>query len=263
MSAKKSDPDQMTFLEHLGELRRRIIYSLIFLGIAFCAAFFFTDQLLYIALKPLKEVMPQGTNMIGTGVGEAFGAEMLVAGVAALVASSPFWFYELWMFISPGLYFKEKRLVLPFVIFATIFFVGGVYFSYRYVLPAGFRFFMDQYVSAGLSPQIKISQYLSFTSRLLIAFGGCFELPIVAFFLGRIGLISWRTMMRTAKYAVIIIFIFAGVLTPGPDVASQMLLAIPLLTLYFGSILLVALTGRKKPPETNNQLTKPAQTAKE
>jgi len=262
MSAKKTNPNQMTFLEHLGELRRRIIYSLIFLGIAFCAMCFFTDRLLNIVLLPLKQVMPAGTSLIGTGVAEAFGAEMLVAGVAAVVISCPFWFYELWMFISPGLYFKEKKLVFPFVIFATLFFVGGVYFGYHFVLPVGFQFFMDQYVSVGLSPQIKVSQYLSFTTSLLMAFGGTFELPIVVFFLGRIGLVTWRTMMRTAKYAVVIIFIVAGVLTPGPDVASQILLAIPLLALYFGSILLVALTGKKKPMEKPSQLTKPDQTAK-
>ena len=134
------------------------------------------------------------------------------------------------------MYTQEKRYVFPFVIFATIFFVLGAGFCYVVVLPVGYAFFIEQYDSIGVQPTLKISEYLTFTSRMLLAFGVTFELPVLAFFFARIGLITHKTLLGYFRYAVVGIFITAAVLTPGPDIASQLLLAGPLLLLYGLSI---------------------------
>ena len=210
---------------------------------------------------PLKILLPQGAAIIGTGLAEAFAVRMLVSLVAAVVVACPFWFYELWQFVSPGLHTPEKRLVIPFVFFASIFFVGGVAFGYYAVFPTAFSFFLSQYTEAGISAQIKIGEYFSFTTKLLLAFGICFEFPIVAFFFGRVGLITWQRMVKFGKYAVVIIFILAAVLTPGPDVASQLLLAGPLLFLYGISIAVVAATGKRKKQESDLEKKQDTQTS--
>jgi sec-independent protein translocase protein TatC len=159
-----------------------------------------------------------------------------VALIAAVFVASPVLFYQAWKFVAPGLYEREKRYVQPFVFFATIFFVAGAAFCYYVVFPVGYRFFIDQYESIGVSPSIRISEYLSFSARMLLAFGATFEMPVVTFFLARMGLVSYKSMLAYGRYAVLIIFIVAGVLTPGPDVASQLLMAGPLLVLYALSI---------------------------
>jgi sec-independent protein translocase protein TatC len=140
------------------------------------------------------------------------------------------------MFVAPGLYDQEKRYARPFVFFATIFFILGAAFCYYVVFPVGYRFFIEEYLTIGVSPSIRISEYLSFTARMLLAFGVTFELPVVTFFLARVGLVTHHTMLRYLRYAVLFIFIIAAVLTPGPDIASQLLMAGPLLVLYGLSI---------------------------
>jgi len=254
----KKKPNEMTFLEHLGELRNRLLASMVAIVVAFFGCYFFSDALLDFLQLPLKELLPEGTTLIGTGVAEAFIVRILVSLVAAVVVSCPFWLYELWMFISPGLYPFEKKLVAPFVIFASLFFVGGVAFGYYVVFPVGFTFFLDQFAQVDVSAQIRIKEYFSFASKLLLAFGVSFELPIVAFFLGRLGVVSWRSMLKGGKYALVIIFILAAILTP-PDIASQLLLAGPMILLYALSIGVVAATGKRKDtiaedePETDQQ----------
>jgi sec-independent protein translocase protein TatC len=145
-------------------------------------------------------------------------------------------FYQLWMFVAPGLYDQEKRYARPFVFFATIFFILGAAFCYWVVFPVGYRFFIEEYQSIGVSPAIRISEYLSFSARMLLAFGVTFEMPVITFFLARMGMVTHQTMLSYLRYAVLIIFIVAAVLTPGPDVASQLLMAGPLLVLYGVSI---------------------------
>jgi len=242
---ERKDPNQMSFLEHLGELRHRILASLVAVFVAFAGCYVVSDTLLDILARPLRDLLPEGAAIIGTGVYEAFLVKILVALVGGVVLACPFWLYEMWMFVAPGLYPHERKLVVPFVFFASVFFVGGVVFGYLVVFPVGFEFFLDQYTKAAISAQIRIREYFSFTTKLLLAFGLSFELPVVSFFLGRLGIVSWRTMLRTGKYAVLVIFIAAAVLTP-PDVASQVLLAGPLLLLYGLSIVLVALTGKSR-----------------
>ncbi|TMA05583.1 MAG: twin-arginine translocase subunit TatC [Deltaproteobacteria bacterium] len=218
----------MSFTEHLEELRWCLIKSLIAVVIAFGGSFYFSDRIVAFMIAPLKQTLEPGQTLIGTGVAEAFFFEMKVALVAGIFLASPIIFYQIWHFIAPGLEAKERRL--------SFFFVGGAYFCYWGVLPVAFAYFVDQYRSLAVSPEIRIGEYFTFFSRMVLAFGVTFELPLFTFFLVRLGLWNYRLMWRSFRYAIIVIFIVAAVLTPGPDVASQVLLAIPLTLLYILSI---------------------------
>ena len=226
----------MTFTEHLEELRWCLIKSLAAVVSAFLVCFYFSDRIVAFMIAPLMGTLQPGQGLIGTGVAEAFFFEMKVALVAGAFVASPVIFYQLWRFIAPGLQDREKRLVIPFVLFTSLFFLGGAYFCYRAVLPVAFLYFIDQYRSLAVSPEIRIGEYFTFFSRMILAFGVTFELPLFTFFLVRLGLWNYRSMWRTFRYAIIAIFIVAAILTPGPDIASQILLAIPLTLLYLLSI---------------------------
>ena len=226
----------MTFTEHLEELRWCLIKSLAAVVSAFLLCFQFSDRIVAFMIAPLMGTLQPGQGLIGTGVAEAFFFEMKVALVAGAFVASPVIFYQLWRFIAPGLQDREKRLVIPFVLFTSLFFLGGAYFCYRAVLPVAFLYFIDQYRSLAVSPEIRIGEYFTFFSRMILAFGITFELPLFTFFLVRLGLWNYRSMWRTFRYAIIAIFIVAAILTPGPDIASQILLAIPLTLLYLLSI---------------------------
>jgi len=226
----------MTFTEHLEELRWCLIKSLAAVVSAFLLCFQFSDRIVAFMIAPLMGTLQPGQGLIGTGVAEAFFFEMKVALVAGAFVASPVIFYQLWRFIAPGLQDREKRLVIPFVLFTSLFFLGGAYFCYRAVLPVAFLYFIDQYRSLAVSPEIRIGEYFTFFSRKILALGVTFELPLFTFFLVRLGLWNYRSMWRTFRYAIIAIFIVAAILTPGPDIASQILLAIPLTLLYLLSI---------------------------
>jgi len=226
----------MTFTEHLEELRWCLIKSLAAVVSAFFLCFQFSDRIVAFMIAPLMGTLQPGQGLIGTGVAEAFFFEMKVALVAGAFLASPVIFYQLWRFIAPGLQDREKRLVIPFVLFTSLFFLGGAYFCYRAVLPVAFLYFIDQYRSLAVSPEIRIGEYFTFFSRMILAFGVTFELPLFTFFLVRLGLWNYRSMWRTFRYAIIAIFIVAAILTPGPDIASQILLAVPLTLLYLLSI---------------------------
>lgn len=226
----------MTFTEHLEDLRWCLIKSLAAVVSAFLLCFQFSDRIVAFMIAPLMGTLEPGQGLIGTGVAEAFFFEMKVALVAGAFLASPVIFYQLWRFIAPGLKDREKRLVIPFVLFTSLFFLGGAYFCYRAVLPVAFLYFIDQYRSLAVSPEIRIGEYFTFFSRMILAFGITFELPLFTFFLVRLGLWNYRSMWRTFRYAIIAIFIVAAILTPGPDIASQILLAIPLTLLYLLSI---------------------------
>ena len=221
---------------HLEELRSRLIRSLIALGVAFVVCYQFVEPLMGWLIAPVKQFDAKKVQIIGTGLAEAFFTKLKVAFFAGIFLASPVILYQIWQFVAPGLYAHEKRYVKPFVFFGTLFFVSGAYFCYRLVFPTAFGFFIAEYASVSIEPFLRISEYLSFASRMLLAFGVVFELPVFTFFLSRIGLVDHKMMIATWRYAVVVIFIVAAVLTPGPDVASQMLMATPLLVLYLASI---------------------------
>src|SRR5436305_120953 len=197
--------------------------------------------------RSLGAARPGPALVIRHGVDEAFFTKLKVSFIAALFAASPIIFFQAWRFVAPGLYDSEKRLALPFAVAASFFFVVGASFCYWLVFPVGFRFFLAEYQSISVAPQIRISEYLTFASRMLLAFGITFELPVVTFFLARVGIVTHRTLLGTWRYATVVIFIVAAVLTPGPDVASQLLMATPLLVLYWLRIGVAWLVARPAP----------------
>lgn len=226
---------RMPLIEHLKELRVRLIRSVIAIVIGFVIAYIFVDQLFAALTLPLREVAHGSVMLIGTGIGEAFFTKIKVALVAALFIGSPAVMYEVWKFISPGLYRSERRMAIPFVAFSSLFFILGGYFCWAIVLKIGYAFFLRQYASIGVTPTLRISQYLAFSAKLLLAFAITFEMPAFAYFLTRLGVIDYHLLIRQFRYAILIIFVIAGALAP-PDFVSMLLLAMPLLALYGVSI---------------------------
>jgi sec-independent protein translocase protein TatC len=234
-SGEPVEQARMPLMEHLRELRVRLIRAGIALAVGFAVAYAFADQLFAALTWPIREVSHGRILLIGTGVGEAFFTKIKVSLVAGLFIASPAVLFEVWKFVAPGLYRSERKMAAPFVISATIFFMLGGYFCWAVVFKVGYAFFLSQYASIGVTPTIRISEYLTFSAKLLLAFALTFEMPIFAFFLTRIGLIDHRMMLKYFRYAVLGIFVVAAALTP-PDMISQFLLAIPLLALYGISI---------------------------
>jgi sec-independent protein translocase protein TatC len=227
---------KMPLTAHLEELRWRLVKAFAATSIAFVGCYYFAEQLFAFLTRPLLTAQAGPVSLIGTGVVEAFFTKLKVSLIAAIFVSSPFLLYQLWAFVAPGLYEHEKRYVVPFVCFGTLFFVAGAGFCYELVFPVGFAFFIQEYKSIGVQASLRISEYLSFSARMLLAFGVTFEMPVVTFFLARMGVVTHRHLLSYLRYAIVIIFIVAAVLTPGPDVASQLLMAGPLLMLYALSI---------------------------
>ena len=226
----------MTLTEHLEELRWCLLRSVIAVLLGSTVCYFYSNAIFAFMVAPLRENLQPGQGLIGTSVTEAFFSEMKVAIAAGVLFTCPYIFYQIWRFIAPGMSGGEKRLVLPFVLCATLFFLGGAYFCYRIVLPVAFKYFVDQYDTMGVLPAIRIGEYFTFFFRMVLAFGITFELPVFTFFLVRLGLWNYRLMISSFRYAIIVIFVLAAILTPTPDVINQSLLALPMLVLYVASI---------------------------
>lgn len=225
----------MSFTGHLEELRSCLIKSSIAVMIAFLGCYAFADALFSLLTAPILKVATSELSLIGTGVAEAFFTQLKVAFIASLFVALPVILWQVWRFIAPGLYEHEKKYARYFVFFGTLFFLLGAWFCYEVVFQFGYRFFLEQYEAIDVRPTIRIGEYLSFSAKLLLAFGITFELPIAAFFLARVGIIDHRVLIRQFRYAILVIFILAAILTP-PDVVSQVLLALPLTALYGISI---------------------------
>jgi sec-independent protein translocase protein TatC len=241
---KVPDKTEMGLFEHLGELRQRIIVA--FISVLICAiiAYSFSSKVLDLLFEPFFANFDRGM-LIGTGPAEAFILKLKVAFFCGIILSCPVLFLQVWLFIAPGLYDNEKRLVIPFVFFTSFLFLLGISFCYEFVLPVAFEFFKQQYDSiAKVTPAIRVEEHLSLMLQALIGFGLVFEMPVIAFFLGRVGIIDHKMMISGFRYAVVLIFVIAAILTP-PDVLSQFLMAIPLVGLYGLSILIVKYTEQK------------------
>jgi sec-independent protein translocase protein TatC len=235
--AGAEDDVRMPLTAHLEELRTRLIRMLLGAAVGFACCYGFSEQLVAFLVAPLTTIeATRHAQVIGTGVTDAFFTKLKVSFVAGLFVASPIIFYQGWAFVAPGLYEKERRVAVPFALAASAFFVAGAAFCYWLVFPTAFTFFLNEFASVGISPQIRVSEYLTFTARMLLGFGVTFELPVVTYFLARIGLVTHHTLLVWWRHAIVAIFIVAAVLTPGPDVASQMLMATPLLILYVLSI---------------------------
>lgn len=221
----------MPFLDHLTELRTRLWRIVLGILIGTICSFLWSNWLFEALSSPIRANF-KNVALIGTGPADAFLTKILVSFASGAVLSIPNTFYQLWLFIAPGLHENERKQALPFVLFSTIFFIIGISFCFFGVLPFAFQFFSDEFISIGLSPQIRISEYLSFIVKLLLVFGVMFELPLVVFLLGRLGVVTHKQLKEHFRIAIVIIFVIAAIVTP-PDVFTQMMLAIPLCGLYY------------------------------
>lgn len=232
----------MPFTAHLGELRSRLIKSVLALGIAFFACYSVVDEIFAVLSAPLRNLHIRGLMLIGTSVTEAFFTKLKVSFIAAVILASPVLLWQVWQFIAPGLYEHEKRYTRSFVFFGSFFFIGGAAFCYEIVIQHGLSFLLHRYEAIDIQPMLQVGDYLSVVSRLVLAFGVMFELPVLAFFLARVGLIDHRFLIRHSRYAIVAIALFAAVLTP-PDLIAQVLLMVPL-TLLYGLSIAVAYAAR-------------------
>jgi len=221
---------------HLAELRKRLAISVGTVFILFFVMFAFWEPILSWMITPLKEVLPEGSNVIFTKVQEPFFTALKVAFFTGFIASLPVIFWQLWLFVAPGLYEKEKKMVIPFVTGATVMFLIGSSFCYYVVIPFGFDFLIN--FGAQLFTALpSIGEYVSFFTKLLLGFGLAFELPVVTFFLAAMGLVTDQTLIGFFRYALVLIFLLSALLTP-PDLLTQFLMAGPMILLYGVSILI-------------------------
>jgi len=242
---------KMPLTAHLEELRKRLITSFIALAVGFGISYGFKEELFLFLSGPLVEHLPEGSTLQYIGIPEAFLTYLKLSLFGGLVLAMPVIFYQIWRFVAPGLYEREKRYFIPFVLFSMVFFLGGTSFCYYIVFPFVFRFFMS-FSGDSLLAMPAIRQYLSFATRLLIAFGLVFEMPIFFFFLGRVGLVSYKGLARQRRMAVVLVFLAAALLTP-PDAVSQLMLAGPLMILFELSIQIVRITGKKRSEEEQGE----------
>lgn len=229
------DEKKLPLTSHLQELRKRLILSFIAIGVGFLICYYFSNILFDILAAPLMKMMPSGGTLIFTSVAEAFFTYMKVGFIGGLILVSPYVLFQIWAFVAPGLYRHEKRYVIPFVLGGSFFFVLGVLFGYFIAIPIGFKFLLG-YATDFIKPMPSLKEYLSFSIKFLLVFGLVFEFPVVLVLLARIGVVDAETLARKRKYAILLIFIFAAVMTP-PDIISQVLMAFPLIGLYELSIL--------------------------
>jgi sec-independent protein translocase protein TatC len=240
------DEKKLPLTTHLQELRKRLILSFVAVAAAFAICYTFAEKIFNILAAPLLEMIPTGGSLIFTSVAEAFFTYMKVAFIAGLILASPFVLYQIWAFVAPGLYRDEKKYVVPFVLAGSFFFAIGILFAYYVALPVGFKFLLG-FATDFIKPLPSMKEYLSFTIKFLLAFGLVFEFPVVLVLMARIGVVDAKTLAKQRKYAILLIFVFAAILTP-PDIISQVIVALPMIGLYELSILLSRIFGKKPLP---------------
>ena len=241
--ARKS-PDEMTFLEHLEDLRKRLFYSAIAILVGVIPGWIFSRDLYEILARPVIQYLPEGTKLAYTTLTAPFMLYMKLSFLAAIFFTSPFVFYQLWMFVAPGLYQKEKKYVIPFVFFTSLFFILGALFGYFVVFPWACRFFVN--LARDFQPVITVDQYFSFSIKVLLGIALIFELPTLIYFLAKMGLITARWMIKTFPYAVLAAFVISAIITPTPDIITQGVVAVPMIVLYGLSILIALFVGRNR-----------------
>ncbi len=247
----ESSAGKMSFLEHLDELRKRIIYSAYGIGVGVVGTFWFHQELYDFIMQPTIRVLPKDSHLIYTTPGEAFSLHIQIALIAGVIVSAPFVMYQVWRFIAPGLYAKEKRLAVPFVVLTTLGVLLGAWFNHYVAFPV-----MIQFFGTFSSPELQFLPALdpvwSMYIKFLLAMCITFQMPTVVYFLARMKLVTARFLLKNFKYAVLIIFIVAAVITPGGDPGTQTVFAAPMVGLYIISIAIAWLVGPKgKTPEAS------------
>ncbi|MBV9495730.1 MAG: twin-arginine translocase subunit TatC [Acidobacteria bacterium] len=234
---------KMSFLDHLEELRKRLLISFIAIFVAFLVCWNYADRIFAKMQEPLTKYLPPGDKLAYTRLTAPFFMYMKVAFFAGLFVAAPIVLFQLWLFIAPGLYKNERRYAVPFIVFATLFFLGGGYFGFKILLPATCAFFVE--TGKQFKQMVTIDDYFSFASTIILAAGLVFETPILIFFLARLGIVTPAFLLQKFKYAIVLAFIVAAVVTPTPDMVTQTALALPMILLYLLGILIAYLFGKK------------------
>jgi len=246
MTADTQDPEselpKMSFLDHLEELRKRLLVSMIAVAVGFFVCWAFAEQIFGYLQAPLTQYLPKGDKLAFTRLTAPFFLYMKVAFFAGLFVAAPVILLQLWLFIAPGLYKKERRLAAPFIIFGSLFFIIGGYFGYRYLLPATCSFFVE--TGKQFKQMVTVDDYFGFASTIILACGVVFETPILIFFLARLGIVTPAFLIQKFKYAVVLAFVIAAVVTPTPDMVTQAALAVPMILLYLIGVAVAYLFGK-------------------
>ena len=235
---------KMSFLEHLDELRKRIVNSAIAIGVGVVVTFAFIDKIFNFILAPTRKALPPGVKMIYTQPGEAFSLYVTVALIAGAVVAAPFIMYQVWLFIAPGLYSNEKRMALPFVFFTTAGFLLGAAFNHYVAFPFMMAFFAS-FNGVDLAFMPRLEDTFGLYTKMLLGMGVVFQMPTVVLFLAKLKLVTARFLLRHFKYAFLLIFIAAAVITPTGDMMTQAIFAAPMVGLYLLSILVAWVVGPK------------------
>jgi sec-independent protein translocase protein TatC len=236
--------EKKPFVSHLKELRDRLLVCILGVGVAFVVTYIFKERIFAFLMRPFIEVMPPQSSFIFTSVTEAFMTYFKIAGVAALFLGAPIILYEVWMFVSPGLYEKEKRYVFPFIAFGSLFFIAGGLFCYFVVMPFSYHFFVS-YAGPSIIPMPSLKEYMNLTLKLLVIFGFIFQMPLVAYYLSKAGIIKYRTLAKKRRYAILAIVILSAIISP-PEVTSQLLMTVPMYGLFEVSLLIARIFGKKE-----------------
>lgn len=255
-----TERDRMPFTLHLEELRKRLFIIVIVIIVGFVACFNFSEaifkvltlpmhsNILFSLSEPFITIVPKGgkvSDLIFLGPAEAFWAHLKISLIAGIVATSPLIFIEIWRFVSPGLHSSEKKFAIPFVIVTSGLFIFGTLFCFLIVLPFAMKFLLN-FKTQSLTPMISVEKYIDFCLKFILAFGVVFELPVVIVFLTRSGLVSIETLSKNRKYAVLLAFVAAALLTPTPDAFNQTLMAVPIIVLYEGGLMAARIFARRR-----------------
>ena len=236
---------KMSFLEHLDELRKRIVRSCLAIAFGILATFYWIQPIFNYILAPTRRALPPGVKLIYTQPGEAFSLYITVALIAGVVVAAPFIMYQVWMFIAPGLYSNEKRMAYPFVFFTTVGFIAGASFNHYVSFPFMMAFFAS-FNTPDLAFMPKLEDVFGLYTKMLIGMGIVFQMPTVVYFLARLRLVSARFLVAHLKYALLLIFIVAAVITPTGDMMTQTIFAAPMIALYLLSIVIAWVVGPKR-----------------
>src|SRR5262245_59433585 len=243
---------QMSFLEHLDELRRRIINSCIAIGVGIVISFAFIDRIFNFILTPTRQILPTGVKMIYTQPGEAFGMYINIALISGAVLAAPFVMYQVWLFIAPGLYSNEKRMAIPFVLFTTIGFILGASFNHYVAFPFMMQFFAS-FNGSDLAFLPRLEATFGLYTKMLLGMGIIFQLPTVVFFLAKMKLVTARFLWNHGKYAILLAYVIAAVITPTGDPWNQTIFAVPMIALYFFSIGIAWIVNPQKKKPDNDE----------
>jgi sec-independent protein translocase protein TatC len=239
------DLKRMTLLEHLEELRRRIGWSLVAVLVGFLLCWYWAQPIFAWMAVPITQFLPPGEKLAFTGLVDPFMLYMKVALLAGIFLASPVVLWQFWLFVSPALYRHERRIAVPFVVSTTAFFLAGGYFGYKIAFPMVVRFLLT--VGQDFRQVVTINEYFSMASKVILGLGLVFEMPVLIMLLARLGVVTHCFLLKYFRFAVLIIFIIAAVITPTPDIPTQCVFAFPMIGLYLLGVLVAWIFGKKRP----------------